>query len=69
MICRIVNVLLWLTTAWSFCCRTASDKGRPYEFTDAATLLKDFHDEVERVLGERGFNLDVIGEATIDQER
>lgn len=40
--------------------RTEHDPGRPYEFTDAATLIEDFFDEVERVLGEREVPLDII---------
>ena len=34
--------------------RTDDDPGRPYAFKDAATLLDDFFDEVERVLTEKG---------------
>lgn len=34
--------------------RTGSDEGRPYAFKDAATLLDDFFNEVERVLAEHG---------------
>lgn len=48
--------------------RTSSDKGRPYTFVDAAQLLKDFYNEVQRVLRERGIELDVIGEGTTDQK-
>ncbi|HYZ26068.1 MAG TPA: DUF6516 family protein [Geminicoccaceae bacterium] len=40
--------------------RTESDPGRPYEFKDAETLIDDFFDEVERVLGERGIGTKVI---------
>lgn len=43
--------------------RTESDAGRPYAFMDAATLIDDFLDEVERVLGERG-----IGTAVVEVE-
>ena len=39
--------------------RTEKDLGRPYEFTDAETLLDDFFDEVERVLRDRGIGLQV----------
>lgn len=46
--------------------RTAGDRGEPYEFKDAETLLDDFFDEVERILGERGIPLDVV---TDDDER
>lgn len=34
--------------------RTEADAGRPYEFIDADTLLRDFFSEVRRVLAERG---------------
>ncbi len=34
--------------------RTEHDKGRPYAFKDAETLLDDFFREVERVLTEHG---------------
>ena len=34
--------------------RSESDPGRPYVFKDAATLIDDFFDAVERVLTERG---------------
>ena len=40
--------------------RTEGDPGRPYAFTDAATLIGDFFDEVERVLTERGVPCTVI---------
>ena len=30
--------------------RTENDPGRPYGFKDAATLVEDFFDEIERVL-------------------
>jgi len=40
--------------------RTENDPGRPYQFKDAATLLDDFFDEVERVLGERGIGMTVV---------
>lgn len=30
--------------------RDATDRGRPYAFTDAATLLRDFYTEAERLL-------------------
>jgi len=39
--------------------RAEKDLGRPYEFTDAETLLDDFFDEVERVLRDRGIGLQV----------
>lgn len=42
--------------------RSEKDRGRPYEFKDAETLIDDFFDEVERVLRERGIGLRVIGE-------
>jgi hypothetical protein len=41
--------------------RTESDPGRSYAFKDAATLIDDFFDEVERVLSERGVGMTVIG--------
>ena len=34
--------------------RTENDGGRPYALKDAATLIDDFFDEVERVLKEKG---------------
>jgi Family of unknown function (DUF6516) len=40
--------------------RTEHDRGRPYAFKDAETLIDDFFDEVERVLGERGIGTTVI---------
>ena len=40
--------------------RTDKDPGRPYRFKDAATLIADFFDEVERVLNERGIAMNVV---------
>ena len=40
--------------------RTEDDPGRPYPFTDAATLLFDFFGEVERILTEHGVPLNVV---------
>jgi len=40
--------------------RTENDPGRPYAFKDAETLIDDFFDEVERVLGERGIGTTVV---------
>lgn len=40
--------------------RTETDPGRPYQFKDAETLIDDFFDEVERVLGERGIGTTVV---------
>lgn len=40
--------------------RTEGDIGRLYDFKDAATLLDDFFDEVERVLSERGVGMTVV---------
>jgi Family of unknown function (DUF6516) len=40
--------------------RTESDPGRPYRYRDAATLIDDFFDEVERVLTERGVGTQVV---------
>ena len=34
--------------------RDENDRGRPYRFKDAETLIDDFFDEVERSLRERG---------------
>lgn len=47
--------------------RTGDDPGRPYAFTDAATLIADFFAEVERTLTERGVSIDVVREGTIDR--
>jgi hypothetical protein len=40
--------------------RTETDPGRAYSFKDAATLIDDFFDEVERVLLERGVATTVV---------
>jgi hypothetical protein len=40
--------------------RTETDPGRPYQFTNAETLIDDFFDEVERVLDERGIGTTVV---------
>ena len=40
--------------------RTEDDPGRPYQFKDAETLIDDFFDEVERVLGARGIGMTVV---------
>lgn len=40
--------------------RTEKDKGRPYEFKNAETLIDDFFNEVERVLAEHGISLETI---------
>ncbi len=40
--------------------RTENDKGRPYKFVDADTLLQDFFREAERVLKKRGISTDVV---------
>ena len=40
--------------------RTETDPGRPYEFKDAETLLRDFFREVQRVLTKRGIAETVI---------
>lgn len=40
--------------------RTETDKGRPYEFEDAETLIDDFFDEVERVLKEHGIPFETV---------
>src|SRR5262245_20234081 len=46
--------------------RDENDKGRPYEFVDAATLLKDFFDECERVLEGRGIQFAVLDDKLVD---
>lgn len=40
--------------------RTETDRGKPYAFKDAATLIDDFFDEVERVLREHGIKTSVV---------
>jgi hypothetical protein len=40
--------------------RTENDRGRPYEFKDADTLLQDFFREVGRVLAARGISEAVV---------
>jgi hypothetical protein len=40
--------------------RIEGDPGRPYVFKDAATLIDDFFNEVERVLTENGVPFEVI---------
>jgi len=42
--------------------RTEVDPGRPYAFQDAAKLIDDFFDEVERVLAERGIAFQAVDE-------
>lgn len=37
--------------------RDIADKGRPYVFTDAATLLEDFFGAVEKFMAKRGFDM------------
>ena len=44
--------------------RTEDDPGRPYAFTDAATLIADFFAEVGRILTERGVSIDVVKDGT-----
>jgi hypothetical protein len=44
---------------------TERDKGRPYVFKDAETLVNDFFAEVERVLTEHGVPFDVV---EVDEE-
>jgi Family of unknown function (DUF6516) len=41
--------------------RTESDPGPPYPFKDAETLIEDFFNEVEKVLGEREIGTSVVG--------
>lgn len=40
--------------------RTSHDKGRPYNFIDADTLLADFYNELQRTLKELGISEEVI---------
>ena len=40
--------------------RDQTDRGRPYAYKDAATLLEDFQIEVERTLADLGVSSDVI---------
>lgn len=49
--------------------RTESDPGRPYVFKDAATLIDDVFNEVERVLGERGVGLRVIADEESERSK
>lgn len=49
--------------------RTETDPGRPYDFKDAATLIDDFFDEVQRVLTERGISLRVIAEEGTERSK
>jgi hypothetical protein len=42
--------------------RTSNDRGPPYTFKDADTLLQDFFREVRRVLAERGVSDMVVRE-------
>jgi hypothetical protein len=42
--------------------RTEDDPGRPYVFSDSATLIADFFDEVERILTGRGVSMNVVKE-------
>ena len=46
--------------------RTESDRGRPYRFVDADTLLQDFFREVRRVLRDRGIPETVVA---VEEER
>jgi hypothetical protein len=46
--------------------RTENDAGRPYVFTDADTLLRDFFAEVRRILTDRGESEAVI---RVEQEK
>lgn len=43
--------------------RTENDKGQPYKFKDAETLIEDFFNEVERVLTERSIPVDVLADS------
>lgn len=47
--------------------RTKDDPGRPYTFTDAATLIGDFFGGVERILTEHGVSLDAVRDGTNDE--
>jgi hypothetical protein len=42
--------------------RTESDKGRPYQFKDAATLLDDFFDAVEQKRADLDIPNGIVGE-------
>ena len=48
--------------------RTESDPGRAYQFRDAATLLDDFFNEVERVLADRGISTNVVSDTEREKE-
>jgi hypothetical protein len=43
---------------------TGADKGRPYDFTDAQTLVADFFEACERYLEKQGINLEALGDDT-----
>lgn len=47
--------------------RTETDPGRPYAFSDAATLVVDFFAEVERILRERGVRPDIVADGATDE--
>jgi len=49
-----------LTQAVDHWHRTAGDRGRPYRFIDAETLVEDFFGEVYRELAKRGILTDVV---------
>jgi len=49
-----------LTQAVDHWHRTAGDRGRPYRFIDAETLVEDFFGEVYRELAKRGIPADVV---------
>ena len=42
--------------------RSEDDEGRPYKFKDAATLIDDFFEQVERVLNAHGIATTVVAE-------
>jgi hypothetical protein len=53
----------WAPKASDHWHRTEKDRGRPYAFKDADTLLADFFQEVRRTLAERGISDTVVKDA------
>jgi hypothetical protein len=56
----------WQSPASDHWHRMENDPGKPYEFRDADTLLRDFFREVRRVLSERGISETVV---RVDEKR